>query len=41
MVRFIYHFSTDGPEVAAQTELTLYGDGSIDQKSTWVSQAAA
>ena len=41
VVRFTYHFSTDGPEVVAVTELTLYGDGSIDQKSNWQARAAA
>src|SRR5262249_38896938 len=36
------HFSTAaGPEVVAVTDLVLYSDGSIDQKSNWVSQAAA
>jgi hypothetical protein len=41
-VRFTYHFSTaEGPEVVAVTELTLYSDGTIDQKSNWAAQAAA
>lgn len=41
-VRFTYHFSTtDGPEVVAKTELMLYSDGSIDQKSNWLARAAA
>jgi V8-like Glu-specific endopeptidase len=41
LVRFTYRFSTaDGPEVVAQTELTLYGDGSVDQRSNWMSQVA-
>lgn len=41
-VRLTYHFSTsDGPEVVAQTELMLYSDGSIDQKSNWLAQAVA
>jgi uncharacterized protein YycO len=41
-VRFTYHFSTsDGPEVVAVTELILYSDGTIDQKSNWAAQAAA
>jgi N-acetyl-anhydromuramyl-L-alanine amidase AmpD len=42
VVHFTYHFSTaDGPEVVAQTDLILYSDGSIDQRSNWMSQAAA
>ena len=42
VVRFTYHFSTpDGSEVVAVTELTLYSDGTIDQKSNWTAQAAA
>jgi N-acetyl-anhydromuramyl-L-alanine amidase AmpD len=42
VVRFTYHFSTaDGPEVVALTDLILYGDGSIDQRSNWTSQVAA
>jgi N-acetyl-anhydromuramyl-L-alanine amidase AmpD len=41
-VRFTYHFSTtEGPEVVALTDLVLYSDGSIDQRSNWTSQAAA
>jgi hypothetical protein len=41
-VRFTYHFSTpEGPEVTAVTELTLYADGSIEQKSNWMAGAAA
>lgn len=41
-VRFTYHFATsDGPEVMAKTELMLYSDGSIDQKSNWIARAAA
>jgi hypothetical protein len=41
-VHFTYHFSTaEGPEVVAVTDLTLYSDGSIDQKSNWVSSRAA
>jgi V8-like Glu-specific endopeptidase len=42
VVRFTYRFSTvDGPEVVAQTDLTLCSDGSIDQRSNWMSQVAA
>jgi hypothetical protein len=42
VVRFIYHFSTaDGPEAVAQTDVILFSDGSIDQRSNWMSQAAA
>jgi N-acetyl-anhydromuramyl-L-alanine amidase AmpD len=42
LVRFTYHFSTaDGPEVVALTDLVLYSDGSIDQRSNWTSQVAA
>jgi N-acetyl-anhydromuramyl-L-alanine amidase AmpD len=42
VVRFTYHFSTaDGPEVVALTDLILYSDGSIDQRSNWTSQVAA
>ena len=42
VVRFTYHFSTsDGPEVVATTELTLYSDGSLDQKSNWMAARAA
>jgi hypothetical protein len=41
VIRFAYHFTTDGPEVVAQTQITLYGDGSIDQMSNWASQVAA
>jgi N-acetyl-anhydromuramyl-L-alanine amidase AmpD len=41
-VRFTYVFSTsDGPPVVAKTELILYSDGSIDQKSNWMAGAAA
>ena len=41
-VRFTYRFSTsDGPGVVAKTELILYSDGSMDQKSNWIAQAAA
>jgi hypothetical protein len=41
-VHFTYHFATaEGPEAVATTDLILYSDGSIDQKSDWVSQAAA
>jgi len=42
LVRFTYHFSTaEGPEVVATTDLVLYSDGSIDQRSSWMAQAAA
>jgi N-acetyl-anhydromuramyl-L-alanine amidase AmpD len=41
VVRFTYHFSSDGPDVVAVTELKLFSDGSIDQNSNWVSQVAA
>ena len=40
-VRFTYHFTTEGPDVVAVTELRLYSDGSIDQNSNWMSQVAA
>lgn len=42
VVHFTYHFSTaEGPEVVALTDLVLYSDGSIDQRSNWTSRAAA
>jgi V8-like Glu-specific endopeptidase len=42
VVHFTYHFSTaGGPEVVALTDLVLYSDGSIDQRSNWTSQVAA
>jgi N-acetyl-anhydromuramyl-L-alanine amidase AmpD len=41
VVRFTYHFATEGPDVVAVTELKLYSDGSIDQNSNWMSQVAA
>jgi hypothetical protein len=41
VVRFTYHFTTEGPDVVAVTELKLYSDGSIDQNSNWMSQVAA
>ena len=42
LVRFTYRFSTaEGSEVVATTDLILYSDGSIDQRSNWMAQAAA
>jgi len=42
LVRFTYHFSTaEGSEAVATTDLILYSDGSIDQRSNWMAQAAA
>jgi V8-like Glu-specific endopeptidase len=42
LVRFTYRFSTaEGQGVVANTDLTLYSDGSIDQKSNWTARAAA
>jgi N-acetyl-anhydromuramyl-L-alanine amidase AmpD len=42
VVRFTYRFATpEGPGVVAITELTLYSDGSIEQKSNWTARAAA
>jgi hypothetical protein len=42
VVHFTYRFSTaDGPEVVALTDLVLYSDGSIDQRSNWTSPVAA
>jgi N-acetyl-anhydromuramyl-L-alanine amidase AmpD len=41
-VTFTYRFSTpEGTAVVATTTLTLYGDGSMDQKSNWIARAAA
>jgi len=42
LLRFTYRFSTsDASGVVAITELTLFSDGTIEQKSNWAARAAA